>query len=80
MVLDWAMKYLPRSYREDQSNLLAKTVLNLHVGVAFGKVESTLESPTYIHIFRNQVSQDSKPTKGIILDIIEDEVEIPCYN
>lgn len=35
LVLDWAMKYLPRRYREDESNWFAKRGLSWHIGVAF---------------------------------------------
>ena len=69
LVLDWAMKYLPRRYREDQSNWFAKRGLSWHIGVAFRRREC-IESLAFIHIFRGQISQDSFATSAVILDIV----------
>ncbi|XP_055997743.1 uncharacterized protein LOC125646321 [Ostrea edulis] len=71
LVLDWAMKYLPRRYREDQSNWFAKRGLSWHIGVAFRRRE-TIESLAFIHIFCGQISQDSNATRSVILDIVEE--------
>ncbi|CAC5388664.1 unnamed protein product [Mytilus coruscus] len=72
IVLDWAMKYLPRRYREDQSNWYAKRGISWHIGVAFRRTEGNLESLTFVHIFHSQISQDSVTTTSVILDIVED--------
>ncbi|CAC5366870.1 unnamed protein product [Mytilus coruscus] len=71
IVLDWAMKYLPRRYREDQSNWYAKRGISWHIGVAFRRTEGNLQSLTFVHIFHSQISQDSVTT-SVILDIVED--------
>jgi hypothetical protein len=71
LVLGWAMKYLPRRYREDQSNWFAKRGLSWHIGVAFRRRE-TIESLAFIHIFSGQISQDSNATSAVILDIVEE--------
>lgn len=71
LVLDWAMKYLPRRYREDQSNWFAKRGLSWHIGVAFRRRE-TIESLAFVHIFRGQISQDSNATSAVILDIVKE--------
>ena len=70
VVLDWAMKYLPRRYREDQSNWFAKRGLNWHVAVVFHRTEVNLESIGFVHIFETQISQDAKTTTAVILDVI----------
>ncbi|CAC5368627.1 unnamed protein product [Mytilus coruscus] len=72
IVLDWAMKYLPRRYREDQSNWYAKRGISWHIGVAFRRTEGNLQSLTFVHIFHSQISQDSVTTTSVILDIVED--------
>ncbi|XP_071126479.1 uncharacterized protein [Mytilus edulis] len=72
IVLDWAMKYLPRRYREDQSNWYAKRGISWHIGVAFRRTGGNLQSLTFVHIFHSQISQDSVTTTSVILDIVED--------
>ncbi|CAG2246841.1 unnamed protein product [Mytilus edulis] len=70
IVFDWAMKYLPRRYREDQSNWFAKRGINWHISIVFHKTENDLESLGFVHIFQNQISQDSRTTSAVILDTI----------
>ncbi|CAC5397469.1 unnamed protein product [Mytilus coruscus] len=70
IVFDWAMKYLPRRYREDQSNWFAKRGINWHISIVFHKTENDLESLGFVHIFQNQISQDSRTTSAFILDTI----------
>ena len=70
LVFDWAMKYLPRRYREDQSNWFAKRGINWHISIVFHKTENDLESLGFVHIFQNQISQDSRTTSAVILDTI----------
>ncbi|XP_076070558.1 uncharacterized protein LOC143042174 [Mytilus galloprovincialis] len=71
IVLDWAMKFLPRRYREDQSNWFAKRCLSWHIGVAFRR-RNVIESLAFNHIFNGQIPQDSYATSAVILDIVND--------
>ncbi|CAG2256851.1 unnamed protein product [Mytilus edulis] len=71
IVLDWAMKFLPRRYREDQSNWFAKRGLSWHIGVAFRR-RNVIESLAFNHIFNGQIPQDSYATSAVILDIVND--------
>ena len=72
IILDWAMKYLPRRYREDQSNWFAKRGISWHISVAFrNDEENTLQSLAFVHIFEGQISQDAKTTTAIILDTVK---------
>ena len=81
LVVDWAMKYLPRRFREDQSNWFAKRGINWHMGVVFHRTDSRLESLGYAHIFKKQISQDSTTTSSVILDIINDiKIKNPNIN
>ena len=58
VVLDWAMKFLPRKYRESQSEWFGKRYISWHIAVAMTKREGLLEMMTFVHIFQN-CSQDS---------------------
>ncbi|XP_063436491.1 uncharacterized protein LOC134717922 [Mytilus trossulus] len=56
--MDWAMKFLPLSFREKQSDWYAQKGINWHVYVCiFKDDESNLKHRTYTHIF-DQVKQD----------------------
>lgn len=70
IVCDWAMKFLPRKYREDQSDWFAKRGIPWHLSIAFRKISNSLQSLGFIHIFSNQTAQDSHTTSGIIGDVI----------
>ncbi|XP_071180114.1 uncharacterized protein [Mytilus edulis] len=71
IVLDWAMKYLPRRYREDQSNWFAKRGISWHISVSFIKEENITKSLAFIHIFEGQIPQDSSNTTAVILDTVD---------
>ncbi|CAC5360406.1 unnamed protein product [Mytilus coruscus] len=71
IVLDWAMKFLPQRYREDQSNWFAKRGLSWHTGVAFRRIK-VVESSAFNHIFNGQIPQDSYATSAVILDIVNE--------
>lgn len=69
LVLDWAMKFIPRKYREDTSDWFGKRGLSWHIGVAFRKKEE-IESLPFVHIFQEQAAQDATLTTAIIMDIV----------
>ncbi|XP_061191608.1 uncharacterized protein LOC133199785 [Saccostrea echinata] len=71
LICDWSMKYLPRKYREDQSDWFGKRGLPWHITVAFHKMETSVESLGFVHIFQSQISQDSMTTAAIIIDVME---------
>ena len=79
LVRDWAMKYMPRRYREAQSDWLAKRGLPWHITVAITKSEDTLpfESQTIVHVFQSCI-QDSATVASIMRDcLISLKKEIP---
>lgn len=53
VVLDWAMKFLPRKYRESQSDWCGKKGISWHIAVAMTKHEGILEMITLTHVFRS---------------------------
>ncbi|CAG2201429.1 unnamed protein product [Mytilus edulis] len=71
IVLDWAMKYLPRRYREDQSNWFCKRGISWHISVSFIKEQNITKSLAFIHIFEGQIPQDSSNTTAVILDTVD---------
>ncbi|VDI31910.1 Hypothetical predicted protein [Mytilus galloprovincialis] len=71
IVLDWAIKFLPRRYREDQSNWFAKRGISWHILVSFIKEQNIIKSLAFIHIFEGQISQDSSNTTAVILDTVD---------
>ena len=71
VVLDWAMKFIPRKYRESQADWFGKRCLFWHISVAMKK--SPGESPqtlTLVHLFQKS-NQDSLYVLAIIDDVID---------
>ncbi|XP_068742860.1 uncharacterized protein [Montipora capricornis] len=50
---DWAMKFLPRKYRESQSDWFGKRGISWHISVAVRRHNEQLESQGFIHIIQN---------------------------
>lgn len=70
LVQDWAMKFLPRKYRESQSDWFAKRGLPWHISVAVRqRSDQQLESMTFVHIFQ-ACSQDSNTVLAIMADVL----------
>ena len=67
LVQDWAMKFMPRKFREPQSDWFAKRELPWHITVAIRMSEESehFESQTYVHVFQN-CSQDSAVVVSIM--------------
>ncbi|CAC5404688.1 unnamed protein product [Mytilus coruscus] len=59
---DWAMKFLPRRYREGQLDWFAKRGINWHVSVSLIKLQHRMQTLTHLHIFSSQTSQDAAVT------------------
>ena len=60
LVQDWTMKYMPRKYREAQSDWFAKRGLPWHISVAIRRSEDSehFESQTLVYVFQS-CAQDS---------------------
>ena len=75
LVQDWAMKFIPRKYRESQRDWFGKRGIPWHVSVAMRK-ESTsnagkYETLTMCHVFRS-CSQDSCAVLSVMSDVLKD--------
>lgn len=69
---DWAMKFLPRRYREGQMDWFAKRGINWHVSVTLLKTAIGFKSQTHIHLFAGQTPQDAAFTAAILKDVVDD--------
>ncbi len=72
ILLDWAMKFVPRKFRESQRDWFAKRGLSWHIAVVTRKDADgnvTTLTITFVHIFKS-CSQDSIAVVGIIYDIL----------
>ena len=70
VVLDWAMKFLPRKHRESQTEWFGKRGISLHISVATRRVNGNLEMLTMIHVFQS-CSQDSLAVLAVVDDIMK---------
>ena len=66
---DWAMKYLPRKYRERQTDWFGKRGIPWHSTVATRREEGELQMLTFAHIFKS-CSQDSCAVLAVMADVI----------
>ena len=84
VVQDWAMKYLPRKYRENQTDWFGKRGIPWHISVAIRKVSGHLEMLTFAHIFK-ACTQDSCAVLAVMADVIKQlKISMPglatvCY-
>ncbi|CAB3981551.1 SURP and G-patch domain-containing 1 [Paramuricea clavata] len=70
IVLDWAMKLIPRKYRESQRDWFAKRGLPWHIAVLTKKNDDgDLQVLTFLHLFKS-CSQDSGAVVAIIHDVL----------
>ena len=53
LVQDWAMKYLPRKYRESRTDWFGKCGIPWHISIAFRKGDEQIELLTFCHIFNS---------------------------
>ena len=69
IVLDWAMKYLPRKFRESQTDWFGKRGMPWHIAVAFTRGDSgDMEMMTFVHIFEAS-NQDNCDVLAILNDV-----------
>ena len=71
ITIDWAMKFLPRKYREGMVDWFGKQGINWHVAVSLIKIEDEFQTMSHIHIFKDPVNQDAATTTAVICDIVE---------
>ena len=70
LVQDWAMKYLPRKYRESQTDWFGKRGIPWHISVAFRKRDGQIQLLTFCHIFKS-CTQDSSTVLAVMANVIE---------
>ena len=72
VIADWAMKYLPRKFREGQTDWFAKRGVNWHITYSAFKEGESMRNLTHVHIFDSPVPQDSTTTAAVLVDVIKD--------
>ena len=72
VVLDWAMKFIPRNYRESQTDWFSKRGISWHISVAMTKLEEDkpMQMLTLVHLFQKS-NQDSFFVLAAIDDVIQ---------
>ena len=84
IVQDWAMKYLPRKYRESQTDWFGKRGIPWHLRVVTRQEGEDLQMLTFAHIFKS-CSQDSYAVLAVMADVIRQlkiampELKTICY-
>ena len=80
VVQDWAMKYLPRKYRESQTDWFGKRGIPWHLTVATRREGGELQMPVFAHIFKS-CSQDSSAVLAVMVDVIRQlKIAMPGLN
>ena len=71
LVMDWAMKYLPRKFRESQCDWFAKRGIPWHITVVLTRPDQSgpLEKQTIVHVFQS-CPQDSVAVTAILRDVL----------
>ena len=69
VISDWAMKFIPRRYRESQTDWFGKRGISWHISVATRKVGGNLQNLTLVHVF-DKSNQDSMYVIAVIDDVI----------
>ena len=69
IVQDWAMKYLPRKFRESQTDWFGKRGIPWHLTVATRRQRGEFEMLTFAHIFHS-TPQDSSAVVAVMSDVI----------
>ena len=67
---DWAMKFLPRKYRESRSDWFGKRGISWHISVAVRRHNEQLESQGFIHIIQN-CTQGSSAVVPIMTHVLK---------
>ncbi|KAI8493831.1 hypothetical protein Bbelb_281780 [Branchiostoma belcheri] len=79
LVLDWAMKFLPRKFRESQTDWFGKRGIPWHITVAHRRDNtSTLQVETFIHLFQT-CTQDSNAVVSVLEHTVQQlKAELPA--
>ena len=76
VVLHWAMKFIPRKYRERQADWFGKRGLSWHISVAMKKTPAeSLQTVTLVHMFQKS-NQDSLYVLAIMDDDVIEKLKI----
>jgi len=78
VVMDWAMKWLPRSHRETQIEWFGKRGISWHVSACVTRAEdeaSEFEVQTFVHIFE-KCNQDWFAVLSILDHLVQQLVQI----
>ena len=76
LTMDWAMKFLPRKFRESQSDWFGKRGIPWHISVAMrNNANNETEMLTFVHSFES-CTQDSSAVLAIIDDVFTQLKEI----
>ena len=69
LVFDWAMKFLPRKFREAQNDWFGKRGISWHITVAIRKTEDDkMQMLTFVHVFE-KCTQESDTVLAIVDDV-----------
>ena len=63
------MKFLPRKFRESQSDWFGKKGIRWHLAVAIRNNSGTMEMMTFADVFENSTAQDSSAVLAILDDV-----------
>ena len=66
---DWAMKFVPQSHRESQTDWFGKRGISWHITVVARKKKGIVESQSFVHIVQN-CTQDSSAVISIMEHIL----------
>ena len=70
LVLDWAMKFLPRKLRESQSDWFGKIRgIPWHISVTIRNNNAEMQMMTFVHVFDSATTQDSSTVLAILDDV-----------
>ena len=71
LVQDWAMKFLPRKYRESQTDWFGKRGISWHITVAIHRaaLDQEFHTMTFVHVFQS-CNQDSCTVLSIMKDVV----------
>ena len=79
LVLDWAKKYLPKKFRESQTDRFGKRGLPWHITVATRKGnDGKIEMMTFVHLFET-CNQDSSAVLAILNDVFRRLKDVMPY-
>lgn len=70
LVQDFAMKFLPKQYREAQAEFFGKRGISWHITVCMTKLRGELFAQTFVHIVESRV-QDSRTVVTIMENVMQ---------